>query len=1174
MPKLRDGSSLSAARCQAAGRKVIRPFVCSTFQDFHAERDFLQDRIFPQLNTLCHERGTSFIPVDLRWNKSQSQHNSEHVLRMCLDSIGRCAPFFVCLLGDRYGVHRATEKEVKDPATEEWLDRNFEVASACGYDWVLEGDNRFNSITELEIVQASFRRKYDYGYFYFRSNSQEKKKLQDVVETVQDSFLSQYIPESEYAARKLRELKQQIIDTELPVRHFATLEELGELIIKDWVSVIDVYYPSISPLIFPNTDSEAWREWSAHESFAMNKCQVFVRTPRIREIVEVLNLHAEVRQGIKRKSTMLVPTAALNTFMTSLPDSDKETLPPVLVLAGESGCGKSTVLSHWLKQFTCSHPQVVVVPHFVGCDSGSFDITNFMRRCTKELRLQYLESFAHDVKDIQDLCDFTRITEAFRAAISLGPCVIVLDGANHLGQALDVAAFKVKQIQWLPSFVPVSCRIIITTTKDDITHRELSKRKDTYCIDVPRLFDVKGKNDLFKEYVCSSYKFLDTAAISKITSANLAHLPLFYVALACELRILGAHKNSERLLDSYVHTSTLFDLWTLIFRRWTHEYGWLRPAVARSPVPTMKTQVSRDRMNSGWVADVLRLIAVSREGLSESEVLSSLKVMGYTNKYEVTKAHWEFFRLTAEHALIEMPSGLLTFSHQSARAAVEIALLGNLTSPSRERAISPFQETWERQKHQGHAVLASFFSKQPSCRRTLNELPWQLNMGGNIQELSSTVCEPGMFVMLVSVRDEDRGKIDFMSYWRILTQKGRKPEEILYQKTIKAKERLYNEISESSDQELDMTSPKKLEVSAIEELCGKDDNEHLTQLEVALIHFFAGNFLASDGHYNMAQNLLLSAYKMAYPVVLLDDIYLLGDIQESLGNLYLKVSEMSKAAFWFNGALKAAGDMTRGGSKTVDQAAMIGRILDQMSLCQLPNEVIVPPLYHVHGRSRASTRTRRVKTATTSEKEETEDTCERHIGTTLDEALRHLKLANDFPGQSNVYFHMGLLAAKQRRSSDAESLFSKSLDMRRGWYGSSHPLVAEIYDALASTGCSDTSESLNVATAEKLFRESLCMREELLGPSHLMVASTLFKLSKLLQAKGTKDATREAKLLLQRALDIRTSKQGVYHKETEVIRRALTLMETSEVAVKLGGKATRKDREPFPLNAARQISHQ
>ncbi|KAJ7342699.1 hypothetical protein OS493_040655, partial [Desmophyllum pertusum] len=99
---------------------------------------FVQDRIFPQLNRICRERGTSFIPVDLRWNKTQSQQNSEHVLRMCLDSIGRCAPFFICLLGDRYGVHRAAESEVKDPATEEWLDRNFETAAACGYDWYLK----------------------------------------------------------------------------------------------------------------------------------------------------------------------------------------------------------------------------------------------------------------------------------------------------------------------------------------------------------------------------------------------------------------------------------------------------------------------------------------------------------------------------------------------------------------------------------------------------------------------------------------------------------------------------------------------------------------------------------------------------------------------------------------------------------------------------------------------------------------------------------------------------------------------------------------------------------------------------------------------------------------------------------------------------------------------------
>lgn len=80
---------------------------------------------------------------------------------------------------------------------------------------------RFSSITELEIVQASFRRKYDFGYFYFRSNTQMEENLQDPVDvSVEESLVSQYKPESKYAARKLRELKQQIIDTGLHINYY------------------------------------------------------------------------------------------------------------------------------------------------------------------------------------------------------------------------------------------------------------------------------------------------------------------------------------------------------------------------------------------------------------------------------------------------------------------------------------------------------------------------------------------------------------------------------------------------------------------------------------------------------------------------------------------------------------------------------------------------------------------------------------------------------------------------------------------------------------------------------------------------------------------------------------------------------------------------------------------
>lgn len=77
---------------------------------------------------------------------------------------------------------------------------------------------------------------------------------------------------------------------------------------------------------------------------------------------------------------------------------------------------------------------------------------------------------------------------------------------------------------------------------------------------------------------------------------------------------------------------------------------------------------------------------------------------------------------------------------------------------------------------------------------------------------------------------------------------------------------------------------------------------------------------------------------------------------------------------------------------------------------------------------------------------------------------------------------------------------------------------------------------------------------------------------KLLQSKGTKDATREAKLLFQRALDIRTAKQGVYHTDTKTIRRALMSLETVDLGAKFSSKGTGKDQELLALEGLRSRS--
>ena len=83
--------------------RVIRVFVSSTFRDMQAERDELVLKIFPQLRRLCEERGVTWGEIDLRWGITEEQSQHGEVLPICLEEIRRCRPYFIGLLGERYG---------------------------------------------------------------------------------------------------------------------------------------------------------------------------------------------------------------------------------------------------------------------------------------------------------------------------------------------------------------------------------------------------------------------------------------------------------------------------------------------------------------------------------------------------------------------------------------------------------------------------------------------------------------------------------------------------------------------------------------------------------------------------------------------------------------------------------------------------------------------------------------------------------------------------------------------------------------------------------------------------------------------------------------------------------------------------------------------------------------
>ena len=105
---------------QKIKRREIRVFVSSTFRDMVAERDELLKIVFPKLRKRCRDRYVAFSEVDLRWGITEEQAAEGQVLPVCLQEIHRCRPYFIGILGERYGwVPRDIPKELIE--REPWL---------------------------------------------------------------------------------------------------------------------------------------------------------------------------------------------------------------------------------------------------------------------------------------------------------------------------------------------------------------------------------------------------------------------------------------------------------------------------------------------------------------------------------------------------------------------------------------------------------------------------------------------------------------------------------------------------------------------------------------------------------------------------------------------------------------------------------------------------------------------------------------------------------------------------------------------------------------------------------------------------------------------------------------------------------------------------------------------
>ncbi len=361
------------------GSRVVRVFISSTFRDFEQERNLLAKEVFPELRRRARERFVEVMEVDLRWGITQEQSEQGLTLPICLREIERARPYFIGLLGERYGW-----TPTPGQYSELLLDQHAWLKEHMGG----------TSVTELEILHGVLRDPAMAGraYFYFRDPAYSADKGPD------------FRSEGAIERAKLDELKSKIRSSGFPVVEYATPHAVAQRIIDDLWSRIDEQYPA------DEVPDELERERRSHESYAAERRRVFVGQE-----------------------------ATVAALLGRLESADAAS--HLTVVTGESGTGKSALLANVLEQYRAKHPHDQVIEHYLAAGYGAADPAKILRRLAAEIKrftgtLKEIEQ--SDDLLMQQLAEW--LAEASAWAQQAGRSVIIaLNGLDKLNGSRSLA---------------------------------------------------------------------------------------------------------------------------------------------------------------------------------------------------------------------------------------------------------------------------------------------------------------------------------------------------------------------------------------------------------------------------------------------------------------------------------------------------------------------------------------------------------------------------------------------------------------------------------------------------------------------------------------------------------------------------------------------------------------
>lgn len=103
--------------------REVRIFISSTFLDMKECRDEIVNILIPNLRHEFEGMNITINAIDLRWGITDDDVINGHVMDICFNEIEKCRPFFVGIIGDRYGSPISLSQIRNNPKTQPYIEQ-------------------------------------------------------------------------------------------------------------------------------------------------------------------------------------------------------------------------------------------------------------------------------------------------------------------------------------------------------------------------------------------------------------------------------------------------------------------------------------------------------------------------------------------------------------------------------------------------------------------------------------------------------------------------------------------------------------------------------------------------------------------------------------------------------------------------------------------------------------------------------------------------------------------------------------------------------------------------------------------------------------------------------------------------------------------------------------------